>query len=152
MCLYKNQNVHKIAEEDIVCYKIVVRDKKTGELCSYWHKVPIRLDEPIIAKLSEYVKRDLSRIDKPLVLRAEVVHTYRDCVLDSVYLNMIADDIKWWTTTLLHEVVMIECIIPKGTIYIENCPNKHKLHTPRDNDFAQYGALCVIPKRIIRVL
>lgn len=48
--------------------------------------------------------------------------------------------------------VLIECIIPKGTIYIENVV--YNIESPRSTAgcYPQYGALCVIPKRITRVL
>ena len=48
MCLYKGLNKHKIAQEDIVCYKIVTRSKY--HCSTYYVSHPIYSGEPLISK------------------------------------------------------------------------------------------------------
>lgn len=151
MCMYKDQNVHKIAEEDIVCYKIVERTKESGKLKSYFIGTSIKLEKPMMSFSHNAIMRDPTIIDNRCYLEEEVIHTFATCEFDSLYLDSMRSEANW-SSNGKREAVLIECIIPKGTIYIENIVCNIEKPRPTTGCYPQYGALCVIPKRIIKVL
>lgn len=151
MCLYKNQNVHKIAEQDIVCYKIVERTIDSGELESYYMDTSIKFEEPMMSFSHYAVMRDPTIIDDRCYLEEEVVHVFATSEFDSLYLDYLVYETNWLSKGE-KEAVLIECIIPKGTIYVESIVCDMQKNRITANCYPQYGALCVIPKRIIRVL
>lgn len=97
------------------------------------------------------IMRDPTIIDNGCYLEEEVIHTFATCEFDSLYLDSMRSETNW-SSNGKREAVLIECIIPKGTIYIENVV--YNIEPPRSTAdcYPQYGALCVIPKRITRVL
>jgi hypothetical protein len=130
MCLKLTSTPNvKVAEEDIVCYKVVTRDRKYGHtkyrspyldrIISYGAKLD---NVPVVAKLG---RKEVSESDfkEGLVLTEEygrfvikggAIHSYANKAdaLDSLndyFRRLFADK---YTTYFL-----VECIIPKGTPY-----------------------------------
>ena len=137
MCLTRTSGI-QVADKDITCYKIIQIYHYLGEDAyrSYFMHADIELDKAIIA--SDYL--DPSTDAKRLY--SEVVHAYVDISCND-------DDIDWYihdteTDPYLPgcdvDIVKVECIIPKGTIFCEGLD---------DDDNPCYGAAVIIPKRVV---
>ena len=137
MCLTRTSGI-QVADRDITCYKIIQIYHYLSEDAyrSYFMHATIELDKAITA--SDYLDpyTDAKR------LYGEVVHAYADISCDD-------DDIDWY----IHDteidpyllgcdvdIVKVECIIPKGTIFCEGLD---------DDDNPCYGAAVIIPKRVV---
>lgn len=104
MCFYKGSYcwAHKIAEDDIECFKVVVNESDGNWISRYYdfhYKRNERYDED----------SDVCMLDKQSSLHESVFHSY-----------------KYFSTAVLREygrfdnTRIIRCIIPKGTPYWEN--------------------------------
>ena len=144
MCLYKGTNKHKIAQKDIVCYKLIKRSKYRcttyHQGCSIYSGIPLR----------PYKSVPVEEMDNQLSLSFEVIHAFRNKRLNE---NLIRE--VELTTTIRNlvasnqcrnDVALMECIIPKGTVYYENIPNT----VGNMNIEPQYGATEIIPVKIIK--
>lgn len=117
MCFNKEVSnyAHKIAEEDIVCYKIVHRYPSWPKprWKSFYRRFIYEQGELYEEKLSD----DLLKIlDGRPTLENFVYHSYSDlCALDvcEIHLSHVA-----------RQVVLVKCIIPKGSIYWFNSDKK----------------------------
>jgi hypothetical protein len=114
MCL-QNVGPQKVATEDIVCYKVV--KVKNGFLTPYMEQEVV-IGETYTSEIhhtggsEEYsvLFRETGcssrvRIDKAL-------HSFAD-------LADTADEIFWWEGVDIDSYKVVECIIPKGSIYYE---------------------------------
>lgn len=137
MCLTRTSRI-QIADKDITCYKIIQIYHYLGEDAyrSYFMHAEIELNKAIIA--GNYLDPSTDAIR----LYGEVVHAYTDISCDD-------DDIDWYihdTKTDPYfpkcdvDIVKIECIIPKGTIFCEGLD---------DDDNECYGAAVIIPRRVV---
>ena len=109
MCFDKEYGnyTHKVAEEDIVCYKVVRRYEP--EIKSRW----ITLYTDFIYEQGELYEEKFSdsllcSLDRQSWLEACVYHSYSD--LRGLDIN----EISW---LYAHQAVLVKCIIPKGSIY-----------------------------------
>jgi hypothetical protein len=89
-------------------------------------------------------------MDNQSSLSFEVIHAFRNKRLNRILMREIE-----LTTTLNNlglseqhrkDVALMECIIPKGTIYYENIPNTNSSMSAEP----QYGAIEIIPVKIIK--
>lgn len=112
MCFVKEvfNYTHKVAEEDIVCYKVMLRyesKRKPGWLSLYQHFI-YEQGEVYEEKFSEHLIRIFDDLPQ---LRCNVYHSYSDLSgLDVIEINWCAHG----------QVVLVKCIIPKGAIYWVN--------------------------------
>ena len=105
MCLITNNPIPKIADEDIVCYKLVKRTKIKGVYKSSFQKF-----EYVIRQLYtnyfdiKYVDMLIKRRYNLSAIEEDMFHSYAN------YLSAI---------TILPNCVTLKCIIPKGAYYFE---------------------------------
>ena len=105
MCLFINYLEPKIADKDIVCYKLVKRTEIKGV-----QKSNIQRFEYIIRQLYtnyfdiKYVDMLIKRRYNLSAIEEGMFHSYAN------YLSAI---------TVLPNLVVLECIIPKGAYYFE---------------------------------
>lgn len=143
MCLYIGLNKHKVAQEDIVCYKVITRSRY--RCLTFYQKHPIYSGVPLIP-------RDLTSVpemDEKTELSGEVVHAFQTNNLPEVYLAYLVNSIILFNTyavNVMRDLALMECIIPKGTVYYENiCNDLSKL-----DGIPQYGATRIIPVKIVK--
>lgn len=120
MCFDKeiNNYTHKVAEEDIVCYKVVNRypsDSKPRWESFYRHFI-YEKGEVYEEKLSDGL---LKILDEQPTLKHLVYHSYSDLSAVNAF-EYICVNIF---------VVVVKCIIPKGTIYWFNSDKKQYAST-----------------------
>jgi len=120
MCFDKEVSnyTHKVAEEDIVCYKVVNRypsDSKQRWESFYRHFI-YEQGEVYENKLSDDL---LKALDEQPTLKHFVYHSYSDLSANMfeyiVFVNIVP--------------VVVKCIIPKGTIYWLNSDRKQYAST-----------------------
>ena len=105
MCLFINHLEPKIADKDIVCYKLVERTKIKGIYKSKYQEF-----EYVIRQLYtnyfdiKYVDMLIKRRYNLSAIEEGMFHSYEN------YLSAI---------TILPNLVVLKCIIPKGTYYFE---------------------------------
>ena len=107
MCLVTAQLEPKIADKDIICYKMVERTKIKGVYKSSFQKF-------------EYVIRQLYTSNVDIEFIGKFIY-YRNCVWYSIEAGMfhsyasksspILSPLPWWA--------LLKCIIPKGAYYFE---------------------------------
>jgi hypothetical protein len=119
MCFDKeiNNYTHKVAEEDIVCYKVVNRcyDSKPRWESFYRHFI-YEQGEVYEEKLSDGL---LNILDGRPTLNHLVYHSYSDLT-----------GINRFECASVHFTsVVVKCIIPKGTIYWLNSTKKQYAST-----------------------
>lgn len=140
MCLIKGETKHKIAQKDIVCYKTATKSKY--EILTFFQQAPIELGVPIRRAVEESV----DNMDLFQELCGEVVHAFQEIALDE---HELSDEIlimgQHNKFGHRHDLVLIKCIIPKGTVYYEDYdPEGISCIYGR-----QYGATEIIPLEII---
>lgn len=142
MCLYKGTNKHKIAQEDIVCYKVIKRSKYN--CVTFYVEHPIYSGIPIVPNGCMSV----DEMDRRTELFGQVVHAFQSDALPAsylIYIIEIIDILNRRNTT--YDLALMECIIPKGTVYYENiCNDLSNL----SDGIPQYGATKIIPVKIVR--
>ena len=120
MCFDKEVSnyTHKVAEEDIVCYKVVNRlpfDVKPRWESFYRHFI-YEQGEVYEEKLSDGL---LKILDGQPTLKHLVYHSYSDLtginVFEYAFVNFVS--------------VAVKCVIPKGTIYWFNSDKKQYAST-----------------------
>ena len=137
----------QIADKDIICYKIIeIYNMPNGKSInsSYYQGTKIAFGKPIKA----LVQSDIETLNSLQNLGAEVVHAFVEKEFSSMTISNLEE-----TTTFFSkkeygscdsiDIAVIECIIPKGTYYCEGYDQ---------NDRPNYGALTIIPNRIIKKL
>jgi hypothetical protein len=112
MCFDKEVSnyTHKVAEEDIVCYKVVFRYESEGKprWSSLYQHFIYEQGELYEEKFSDRLLRFFDGLTR---LKSNVYHSYSDlCGIDVI-------DSRWLGT---HQAVLVKCIIPKGSIYWVN--------------------------------
>ena len=117
MCFDKEVSnyTHKVAKEDIVCYKVVLRYESEGKprWLSLYQNFIYEQGEVYDEKLSDSL---LWTFDRQPWLKCYVYHSYSD--LRGLEIN----EISW---LYAHQAVLVKCIIPKGAIYWVN-EHKHR--------------------------
>ena len=108
MCLVCENLNYKIAEEDIVCYKVVFELDKKSYMTPY-QQYCCKLDEHCVNKGTISIKR-FSK-DSNYYIYGGMFHSYQK--LSDACLDML------WFNSLGKHTIVIKCIIPKGTHYIE---------------------------------
>lgn len=135
------------ASEDIVCYKIIeiynMRYGKSINL-SYYQGTRIVFGKPIKASVESDV-RTLNLLQK---LDVEVVHAFVEKEFSSITISNLEETTTFFSNPEYKfcesiDIAVIECTIPKGTYYCKG-------HDA--NDRPNYGALTIIPNRIIKKL
>ena len=118
MCLIVNNPIPKIADKDIVCYKLVRRTKIKGIYKSYFQGF-------------EYIIRQLyiSNINSKFI---DKIIYYRTFLGYSVEEGMFHSFINSYPGTLSSPLysALLKCIIPKGAYYYEG----------KFNDFLSYAS------------
>jgi len=112
MCFNKEtlNYTHKVAEEDIVCYKVVRRYKteKKSRWISLYKAFIYEQGELYDEKISDSLLRTL---DSQPWLKGCVYHSYSSlCGIEYLELNWLRANFA----------VVLKCIIPKGAIYWVN--------------------------------
>ena len=109
MCFDKEVSnyTHKVAEEDIVCYKVVFRYESVGKprWSSLYQHFIYEQGELYEEKFSDRLLRFFDGLTR---LKSNVYHSYSD--LNGLDIN----EISWLCA---HRAVIVKCIIPKGAIY-----------------------------------
>lgn len=143
MCLYKGKNKMQTASEDIVCYKLIqIYHLPDGDdYRSYFQHTKIELNKPIVASCPF----NIDILNDRDYLYGEVVHAFRNFYCDD-------SDIDWYIQDTKSRpcfsgcdvsIAKVECIIPKGTMFCKGMD---------DDDNLCYGALEIIPKRIVKTV
>ena len=107
MCLDINHLKPKIADKDIICYKLVKRTKIKGVYKSSFQKF-------------EYVIRQLYTSNVDIEFIGKFIY-YRNCLGYSVEEGMFHSFINPYPGTLSSPLysALLKCIIPKGAYYFE---------------------------------
>lgn len=137
----------QIADKDIICYKIIeIYNMSDGKSInsSYYQGAKIVFGKPIKA----LVQSDIETLNSLLVLGAEVVHAFVEKEFSSITVSNLEETTAFFSKREYKscksvDIAVIECTIPKGTHYCEGYDN-----VGRPN----YGALTIIPNRIIKKL
>lgn len=116
MCVFKydkDKVKHKIAEKDITCYKVMLRYYYPGNLCGY--KSLVYSGKPYFDgdEMIPDEHKTVAQLDKTKYVEGGVIYSYvKQGDAYEVYMayNHIAPP-------LYQNVVMIKCVIPKGTPY-----------------------------------
>lgn len=112
MCFDKETGnyTHKVAEEDIVCYKVVLRYRSEGKprWLSLYQNFIYEQGELYEEKFSDSL---LQIFDGQPWLTRYVYHSYSD--LRGLKIN----EISW---LYAHHAILVKCVIPKGAIYWVN--------------------------------
>jgi len=112
MCFDKDSRnyTHKVAEEDIVCYKAVLRYESEGKprWSSLYQHFIYEQGEVYEEKFSDNQMRIFDRLP---CLQAYVYHSYSDLR------GLDVNEISW---LFAHQAVIVKCVIPKGAIYWVN--------------------------------
>ena len=119
MCLYTKETKLKTANEDIICYKILLHYPSSPLFYTpYLYKeirwTDIWLHNPIKAH-GQVRKRKLHK-DAPLSFNNGLIHTYQ---------TIMAAKSSWFM--LQEQYQLFQCIIPKGTKYIDGHDDFHAL-------------------------
>lgn len=145
MCLYKGDNKHKIAQKDIVCYKLFERSKY--RCATYYQGCSIYVGIPIVS--SRVVAPE--EMDKQSFLSDEVVHAFQSDDLNEYFIEEVKSitrfNNKYASSELTKDVALMKCIIPKGTIYYENIVDGT---SGLCNAEPQYGATEIIPVEVVK--
>jgi len=134
----------QIANEDIVCYKLIqICHRPNGDnYRSYFQHTKLKLNEPITA-LDSFHSVDI--LSNKRRLYGEVVHAYRYISCDDIdmdfYIRNTASDPRLRGFDV--SIAKIECIIPKGTLFCIGYD---------DDNNPCYGALKIIPKKVIEII
>lgn len=109
MCLFINQLEPKIADKDIICYKLVERTKIKGVYKSEFRGFEYIIGQLYInyfdIKFSYFLIKHTSRVHQRIhSIEEGMFHSYAN------YLSAI---------TILPNRVALKCIIPKGAYYFE---------------------------------
>jgi len=137
----------QIADKDIICYKIIeIYNMPDGRSInsSYYQGTKIAFGKPIKA----LVQSDIETLNSSLVLGAEVVHAFVEKEFSSITISHLEETTTFFSKREYRscesiDIAVIECTIPKGTYYCEGYDQ---------NDRPNYGALTIIPNRIIKKL
>lgn len=129
MCLYCNTDNSKVAAEDIICWKIIARNKRTHATYTPYHFLYVTRDQR--EGKEDFVPEQLGGCptcpSDGIVNEGFIhVHFVKNVAIDKFYiLNMISviDDV---------EFLLYECVIPKGTAYYEG--------TDGENTYAKAAA------------
>lgn len=111
MCFDKESGnyAHKVAEDDIVCYKVMIRlPEEKPRWISLYQNFIYGQGELYEKKFSDGL---LCSLDRQPWLKGCVYHSYSD--LRGVEVN----EISW---LYAQQAVLVKCIIPKGAIYWAN--------------------------------
>ena len=124
MCLYcKSGSDPKVATEDIVCWKLLKRNKYTLVPRTPFHLLYVTRDQ--IEGRKDFVpKRPYGYFNHPRggVVGDGFIHVYLDknSPIDKLYLfNRLSPDKD-------DELLIYECVIPKGTVYYEGADNGYE--------------------------
>ena len=119
MCFYKDHSEHKIANKDIVCYKVGYVNPTSTEFTECFSRVmkfPYKVGETYIAE-----RFTLYELDAKWMFHGGVFHSYTR--ISNEYLKeLVARNEYWWyRRSVMNEFLCImECVIPAGTPYWEN--------------------------------
>jgi len=113
MCLHKKiGDFHKIAEEPITCYKLMMYDTaSTDEIrvnssvypANDWY----RIGDKITAREGKWLS-NIEKCDLHIHLNGEVVHSFKDVK----HIDFLPDE-------HIYDMVVVKCEIPKGEYYWE---------------------------------
>lgn len=142
MCLHRSTYM-QVAKKDITCYKLIQIYHFPGgdDYRSYFQNTKIELNKPITA----FIDCDADILNRKSWLYGEVVHAYSNIYCDDSCIDWYIQD----TRECPHfrecdvSIAKVMCIIPKGTIFCEGVD---------DDDNPCYGALEIIPKRVIETI
>lgn len=121
MCFIKDNPEHKIADKDIVCYKVVHADPTSTdsvftECCSRVMKFPYKVGETYISD-----GFTLYELDMKWQLHGGVFHSYTRISNEHLKELVNHNEYCWYQRSIRNEFLCImECVIPAGTPYWEN--------------------------------
>lgn len=109
MCLSKKSYIPRIALRDMTVYKTILRESSDGKYKSLFMEAPVRLNQSYTGKFKKF-----SNIFRSLFSRFVMdgfIHSYTSisCARVSKMLHTYH--------YVLSTPVIVECLIPKGTIY-----------------------------------
>ena len=110
MCLYKEKQNHSVADEDIICFKVVRQYKELGPGQYFSHERGFRY---CVGETYTEDSVPLSVLDSLYELEGGVFHSfitmYRGYVGNLVALNQIR--------LIDYRRIILKCVIPAGTPY-----------------------------------
>ena len=115
MCFPKEKMCHSVADDDIICYKVVYCGTSTGSYISLYKNFPYQ-DDATYKENSVGV----AVLDELPLLTCGVFHSYQ---------TLTASGIQ--SLSFNKHTRVIKCVIPKGTIYWEN------------NGFDEYASITI---------
>lgn len=111
MCLFNNGKDHKIAEDDITCYKVMRYDIRIGKLRSIHYPGPTYvLGDEIVPE----VDIEVSELDGQYKLEKGVVYSFQGRKYSE---DMFGDYVEDFRVEKNELICLVKCIIPKGTPY-----------------------------------
>lgn len=113
MCIFINNVKFKIADQDIVCYKVLLKSKvDEGVFLSPYLRFYCTLNK----QYDDNNKLDIRKLNTDFIINGGVFHmfaNYEDAM----------DELNWLTfpenMDVLCSCAIVKCIIPKGSEYIE---------------------------------
>ena len=116
MCFWKRRSQHwiwKKADKDIVCYKIMQKDfdgEKNDGVHSFQDKwTCYKVGDTMYPRES----KSISELDDLAKLEGGVIHSFKS-------VDKRVEELWEYNYVCVHFPVLVECVIPKGTIYWEN--------------------------------
>lgn len=131
MCLFTNNKEPKIAEEDIVCYKILILEEFLGEsrlLTPFRSEAVLKIIHPTERSLEEIIKEIHQKASEKVLMAKENHSAWYSFKVDSGAIHTYQTEIVAFTVAECEFVrnrnvkvapIILKCVIPKGTPYWE---------------------------------
>ena len=119
MCFVKSARDygHKVAETDLVCYKVLLRMKVGGGYKSAYANHPYEIGE---LYHTHSTSLHIKRMDSAYALYGGVYHSYHDIEALGFEYHNVMDQMECLNLDKHFDAVNVKCIIPKGSIYWKN--------------------------------
>ena len=123
MCLYLKSSKVRIAKEDIICYKFLV--KEVGSYFTPYQSSLIEVGK-LIEDTESLMIEKTSKRDFNFILYGGMFHTFKD-------IEAARKDVRWFANNMsrVNEYVIFKCIIPKGTEYYEGTFEAYKCYASK---------------------
>lgn len=173
MCLYTKQHKFRVADEDIVCWKVLeIVDGHDGEKVitpfAFWPVPEDALNGKELFEPNEFEAEDLQSLldsypdESPTNVEEGVIHTYGAKDLRAIdmydemtyhvgfigsgegYIDMHRGDIIGCDPDPdILGIALYKCVIPKGTEYIEGTYTGHGYNGRAWSDLVSYGSKAI---------
>ena len=123
MCFKKSKHwKHKIAEHDIICHKLMVRNERGFRPLFHNNGVTYQLGDTMKPSFDD--SYPLSELDEMYVIGAGVIHAWHPYDFCSPIMIELARFAGKDEVDEGEKIVLVWCVVPKGTAYWTNHCNE----------------------------